>query len=215
MAVTLTWQGSTPGQTQYGLATLVEHYKVQNDDGTQITAAAVMIDGSVPQQGDAHPDYATMFCTDRYCAETGESASALDVTYMGTLTGDLPPQKATSGGQVASATSNTSSIIWPSTATNPATVQFYAGTSTLDFYSTDPADASEPADPPTVAHLITWDLGFGVQFSGSESAVEAILLADVFIQGVIEAEPTIEPVVDGQFWHIVKTKTRTLFPYSA
>ena len=52
-----------------------------------------MVDSGVPQQGDAHPDYATMFVTDRYCAETGESASALDVTYMGTLTETLPPQQ--------------------------------------------------------------------------------------------------------------------------
>ena len=43
-----------------------------------------------------------MFCTDRYCSRLDENASALDVTYMGTPHGDLPPQKATSGRQVAS-----------------------------------------------------------------------------------------------------------------
>lgn len=214
MAVTLTWQGSTPGQTQYGLATLTEHYKVQNDNGTQITAAAVMVDGSVPQQGDAHPDFATMFCTDRYCSETGESASALDVTYMGTLTGDLPPQKATSGGQVTSATTNTSSAIFPLTATNPATVQFYAITKTLSFYSTDPDDASEPDDPPEITSLITWDLGFGVQPGDCTDDLITFLLTSAFIQGIIETPPEIEPIVQGQFYFITKRKTRTLWPYS-
>ena len=187
MAVTLTLVGKTPGQTQFGLDTFTERYKCD------AAADVVLTDAGVPQILSAHPDFMLfMFVTNRYCSETSESASALDLVYTGCLLSvdgvpTLPVKKATSGGQVASATSNTSSIIWPVVATNPATVQFYAATSTLDFYSNDPADSSEPDDPPRVAHLITWDLGFGVQFSGSASAVEAILLADVFIQGVIEA----------------------------
>ncbi len=211
MAVVLTWQGSTPGQPQYGLATLTEHYKVQNDDGSQITAAAALLAG--PARGAAHPTYSTMFCTDRYCAETGESASALDVTYMGTLDGDLPPQKATSGGQVASSTTNTSSAIFPAVATNPATVQFYAVTSTLSFISTDPADASEPDDPPEVTSLITWDLGFGVQPGLSNPDLITFLLTEAFVQAIIEAPPDVEPLVQGQFYLITKRKTRTLLPY--
>ncbi len=208
MSVVLTWKGSTPGQPQFSLATLTEHYKVQNDDGSQITAAAVLTDSGVPQQGDAHPDYATMFCTDRYCSETGESASALDVTYMGTLTAELPPQKPTSSGQVASATTNTSSAIYP------ATVQFYAQSNTLTFISDDPDDASEPADPTAVTTLISWDLGFGLQPGISFPDLVDFLLNEAFVQGIIEAPPSIEPLVVGQFYLISKTKTQTLFPYA-
>ncbi len=214
MSVVLTWKGSNPGGSQYGLATLIESYKVQNDDGSQITAAAVLVDGSVPQIGDAHPDYSAMFCTDRHCAETGESASALDVIYTGSLTGSAPPQKATSGGQVASATTNTSSAIFPAVATNPATVTFYSISSTLSFYSTDPADASEPTDPPTIDSLITWDLGFGLEPGLSHPDLVDFLLNDAFIQTITETPPAIEPIVDGQWYFITKTKTRTLLPYA-
>ncbi len=214
MSVVLTWKGSTPNQDQYGLARLVEHYKVQNDDYSQITAAAVLTDTGVPQQGDAHPDYSTMFVTDRYCQETGESASALDVTYMGTLSAELPPQKATTSGQVASATTNTSSAIFPLTATNPATVQFYAISNTLSFYSTDPDDASEPTDPATITELITWDLGFGLQPGLSHPDLVTFLLTQAFIQAITETPPSVEPTVEGQFYFITKTKTRTLLPYA-
>ncbi len=214
MAIVLTWQRSTPGQPQYGLTTLTEHYKVQNDDGTQITAADVMTDSGVPQIGDAHPDFSTMFCTDRYCAETGESASALDVTYMGTLDGDLPPQKATSGAQVASASTNTASTIYPAVSTNPATVQFYAITNTLTFYSTDPGDASEPDDPPEITSVITWDFGNALQPGLSQPDIVIFLLTEAFIQGIIETPPDVEPIVEGHYYLITKRKTRTLFPYA-
>src|SRR6185312_7821017 len=117
--------------------TFTERYKCD------ATADVVLTDADVPQMGSAHPDYAFMFVTNRYCTETSESASALDLVYTGCLlTLDdapvLPPQKATSSGQVASATTNTSSIIFPLTATNPASVTFYAITNTLSFFSTDP-----------------------------------------------------------------------------
>ncbi len=208
MAVTLTLTGKTPGQTQFGLDTFTERYKCD------AAADVVLTDGSVPQIGDAHPDYSSMFVTARYVSETGESASALDLTYTGSLTGSAPPQKATSGGQVASATTNTSSAIFPAVATNPATVTFYTITRTLSFYSTDPDDASEPDDPPTIDSLITWDLGFGLQPGLSHPDLVDFLLNDAFIQAITETPPSVEPIVDGQWYFITKTKTRTLLPYA-
>ena len=214
MAITLYHVGRTPGQQQYGLTTFTEHFKASE------AADVVMSDATVPQQGDAHPDYPHMFVTDRYCSETGESSSALDITYMGCLLDDgggnpvLPPQKASSGGEVASATTNTSSEIFPATATNPATIQFYAITNTLSYISNDPDDASEPADPPEIDSLITWDLGFGLQPGLSFPALVAFLLTEAFIQGIIEPPPEIEPIVDGQYYQITKRKTRTMFPYA-
>ncbi len=206
MAVTLTLRGKTPGQTQFGLDTFTEHYKCD------ATADVVLTDAGVPQILSVHPDYAFMFVTNRYCTETSESASALDLVYTGYLVA-LPPQKSTSGGQIASATTNTSSIIFPATATNPASVTFYAITNTLSFFSTDPADTSEPDDPPEIDSLITWDLGFGVQPGLSNPDLIAFLLEDAFVQAITETPPAIDPVVQGQFYQITKSKTRTLQPY--
>ncbi len=208
MSVTLTLTGKTPGQTQFGLDTFTEHYKCD------ATANVVLTDGSVPAIGSSHPFYSSMFVTARYCSETSERASALDLTYMGTLSGELPTQKPSSSGQVASATTNTSSAIFPLTSTNPATVQFYAISNALTFISTDPGDASEPDDPPEITDLITWDLGFGLQPGLSMPALVTFLLTQAFIQGIIEAPPDIEPLVAGQFYQITKRKTRTLFPYA-
>ncbi len=220
MAVTLTLTGKTPGNTQFGLDTFTERYKCD------ATADVVLTDPSVPQMGAPHTDYPFMFVVSRYCNESGESASALDLTYMGCLADDgeggplLPPQKATTSGQVASATTNTSSAIFPATATNPATVQFYAISNTISFFSTDPDDTSEPDDPPEITSLITWDLGFGLQPGISNPALITFLLTEAFVQAIIETPPQIEPVVlslatlpDAIFYQITKTKTRTLFPY--
>lgn len=209
MAVTLYHTDRRPSQSQYGLDVFVEIFK------SNAAADLVQIDPSVPQRGDAHPDYPSMFVTDRYFNESGPSACAADITYMGTMTGDLPPQKATTSGQVASATTNTSSIIYPATATNPASVQFYAIANTLSFISTDPDDASEPDDPASITEdqIITWDLGFGVQPQCHDDIL-TFLLTQAFVQGIIEPPPTVEPIVQGQFYKITKVKTRTLLPYN-
>ncbi len=214
MAVTLTLSGKTPGNVQFGLDTFTERYKCD------ATADVVLVDPGVPQLLSAHDDYPFMFVTNRYCYETGESASSLDLVYTGCLTDDgdgnpvLPAQKVTSGGQVASATTNTDEDIFPSTATNPATVQFYAITNTLSFFTNDIDDTSEPADPPEIDSLVTWDLGFGVQPGLSYPDLVTYLLTKAFIQGIIESPPQIEPIVFGQFYQITKHKTRTLFPYA-
>ena len=213
MAITLYHTDRRPGFSQFGLDTFTEIFKASE------AADLVAIDPSVPQRGDPHPDYPFMFVTDRRFNESGPSACACDIVYTGSMTvlddaPVMPPQKATSGGEVASATTNTSSLIFPSTATNPATVQFYAITNTLTFFSTDPADASEPSDPPEVTTLITWDLGFGVQPGYSLPVLIDFLLNDCFVQGIIEPPAEVEPVVQGQFYQITKRKTRTLFPYA-
>src|SRR6185295_10472251 len=98
MAVTLTLTGKRPGQPQFGLATFTKSFKCD------AAADVVLVDPSVPQEGDPDATYPFMFVTDRYVTETGESASILDLAYMGCLTDDgegnpiLPTQKASSGG---------------------------------------------------------------------------------------------------------------------
>jgi hypothetical protein len=69
MAVTITKVGKSPNNTQFGLDTFTEHYKCD------ATADVVLTDGGVPQMLSAHPDYPSMFVTNRYVSETSESAS--------------------------------------------------------------------------------------------------------------------------------------------
>src|SRR5262252_1854643 len=160
MAIVLTHVGRTPGQSQFALDAFTEHYKANE------TADIVLTDASVPQRGDAHPDYRFMFVTDRRCVETGERASALDLVYTGCLkdTGGgtplpvLPPFKHQDGDAVASASTSTSSAIWPRLATSPATLQYYSPTSEVVAMSQDAAGTGITyPDPPlvTVTGLIT------------------------------------------------------------
>ncbi len=203
MSVVLTWQRSTPGQPQYGLATLTETYKVQNDDGSQITAAAVLVDGSVPQLGDAHPDYAGMFCTDRYCAETGDSASALDVTYMGILGMDLPTPKSTFGTTIQTATSQCAIVgLSPS---QPFTLQFYAKTTTYAFISyLVPGTSGTAPDP--VGDPIPITLGFNdCSFIGGGTLAEFV--ANFFVINITDVI-TSEEIVAGQYWLNTEVKTK-------
>ncbi len=291
MPVTLTLIGKRPGQQQFGLDTFTEHYKCD------VTADVVLTDGSVPAMGSVHPSYPFMFVTARYCSETSESASALDLTYMGVLGGtcvitlndpgadyvagdqvaiasgseiagivvdsvggggeiatfhvsfnnfttshtalaavniagsglgsgatfdvdasafSLPAQRASTGGQIASVSTNTDADIFPATTTNPLTLNYYAVTNTLSFISNDPGDASEPTDPReiVVTDFVSWDLGFGGQPAGSFPALEAYWLASALVQRIVEPPADIEPLVSGQFYQITKRKTRTLFPYA-
>ncbi len=211
MAVVLTWQRSTPGQPQYGLATLTESYKVQNDDGSQITAAAVLVDGSVPQIGDAHPDYSAMFCTDRHCAETGESASALDVTYTGILGMDLPLGQATQGHSIASASSSTS-FFHIYSLSPAATLQFYAPTNTLTWISTAPGEAGPSGDvivPTEDVVIFSYNLPPPYSlFTGDWYAFVRFNFFTDLTTTVIQSTE----IVAGRYWSNVATATKTIIP---
>ena len=210
----LTLVGKTPGQSQFGLDQFTEHYK------TDTTADAVLTDGTVPQKGSAHPTYPFMFVTDRRVMETGPSASALDLVYQGILNTSsglpvLPAKQHSESRNVASATTNTSAVIWPRVATNPATLQFYAATVTIAFIATSDAPTDEPGDPPLVVatDIITWNLGVAEQPANSIPGIIDFLLNDAFVQAISETTEANE-VVAGQFWLITKRKIRALLPYA-
>src|SRR6266403_5046795 len=143
MAITLTHAGRTPGQTQFGLDTFTEHFKASE------AADVVLTDASVPQKGDPHPSYANMFITDRYCSETGEKASALDLVYVGYFS-ELPPVKNSEDNPVQSATSYTSSFIFPDVAAVPATIQYRAHATSIVCFSTTDTSAEVCPDPDPV-----------------------------------------------------------------
>ncbi len=187
MAVTLTLTGKTPGQQQFGLDTFTEHYKCD------ATADVVLTDGSVPAMGSAHPDYASMFVTARYCTETSESASALDLTYMGTLSGELPAQKHDTENAVQSAQSSlsTSGV----TATSPVSVQFYAPTNVLTYVSAG-APGTDIADDPD-DDVIVISIGVG-DTSLTVSSIPGLVEAFFEIQ-ILETHNATE-IVQGQYW---------------
>ncbi len=208
MAIVLTWQRSTPGQPQFGLATLTEHYKVQNDDGSQITAAAVLTNAGVPQQGDAHPDFAFMFVSDRYCAETGESASALDVTYTGCLFNDgddpiLPPVKNIFGTAVQTATSQCAIVgLSPN---QPFTLQYYSKTTTYVFFSyITPGDTGTAPDPTGDPEPIT--LSFNDCSFITGGTLEEFV-ANFFVIRTSDVI-TSEEIVAGKYWVNTELKTK-------
>ncbi len=203
MAITLYHNGRTPGQTQFGLDTFTEHWKAAE------SADAVLIDASVPQRGDAHPDYPFMFVTDRYCSETGEQASALDVVYMGCMKDDgedgplLPPSQQQYGTAVQSASS--SLPMTGAAATSPLTLQFYANTSRLTFWTYNAigevGNAPEPSQEPQIISLTSNDAAYSPGSAGI-----ADIIANFFM--LFETN-TIEPneIVSGKFWQNTELKT--------
>ena len=199
MAVTLIHRGRRPGQTQFGLDTFTESYKANE------AADVVLTDGSVPQRGDAHPDFAGMFVTDRYCSETGEQSSALDVVYMGTLS-ELPPQQHESGTAVQSASSS-----WGSggAVIGEVSVQFYAPTNVLTYISsggpgTDEAD--DPSDDPVIITVQTGTANF------APGTTVANIATSYFSTQIVASLDSTE-IVAGQYWQNVSRKTKVFIPY--
>ncbi len=196
MAVTLTLTGKTPGQQQFGLDTFTEHYKCD------ATANVVLTDGSVPAIGSAHPFYSSMFVTARYCSETSESASALDLTYMGTLSGELPAQKHDTDNAVQSATSSlgTNGTI----ATSPISISFYAPTNVLTYWSTDGPGTDVADDPTDALVVISIAIGDTAITGGSIPSLVGIF----FQEQILETHNSVE-VVAGQYWQNTSRKIKS------
>ncbi len=201
MAITLTLTGKTPGQQQFGLDTFMEHYKCD------ATADVVLTDGSVPSIGSAHPDYATMFVTARYCTETSESASALDLTYMGTLSGDLPAQKHDSSVALQSSSSSfgTTGIALSS----PATIQFYAPTNTLSYISSGGPGTDTADDPTADIIVLTWSIGI-LSFAIVDQTLAD--LVDTYFSILITENHSSTEIVAGHFWSNTSTTAKAYVP---
>ncbi len=205
MAVTLTLTGKTPGQTQFGLDTFTEHYKCD------ATADVVLTDDSVPAMNSVHPDYPFMFVTARYCTETSESASALDLTYTGCLTGvelpNLPPQQHISTQAVMSGTSSRGfdgTIL-----TSPLSAQYYAPANKLQWITYGAAGEAGTASNPS-ADIVPITVTIG-DTTYSPTGVLATVINNFFTRLVVGALDTTE-IVAGKFWQNGETKTLTLSP---
>ncbi len=206
MAVTLTKVGKTPGQTQFGLDTFTEHYKCD------ATADIVLTDAGVPQKLSVHPDYPFMFVTDRYCTETSESASALDLVYTGCLSSAddlpvLPPQIPSDNNAVMSATSSRGfdgTIL-----TSPLSVQYYAPTNELSWITYGAEGVAGTATDPT-ADVVPITVAIGdTTYSPTGVLIDVV---NNFFSRLIVGSKRSSPLVSGLFWQNSETKTRTLSP---
>ncbi len=191
MSVTLTLVGKTPGQTQFGLDTFTERYKCD------ASADVVLTDGSVPAMGSAHPDYDFMFVTARYCSETGESASALDLTYTGCLAGEmdptLPPTQGSTGNPIQSATSSFATTGVP--LLTPISVEFYAAQNRLSYVSYSAEGVTE-ADTPTADPKVKTVTFSGAGFAGIGADSLAAIACSIAVVATIDSNE----IVAGQFW---------------
>lgn len=138
----------------------------------------------------------------------------VDLIYSGKKEGILPPHKHSSETTVASATTYTSSVIWPTIATNPASLQFYAQSNKLELINIASTTTAAPNDPDTVStsQIITWTMG-GEQPASSIPGMATWLLENAFVQAITEASDA-EEIVAERYWRITKRKTRTLLPYA-
>ncbi len=206
MAVTITLTGKTPGQTQFGLETFTEHYKCDATANIVLTAA------EVPQMGSAHPDYPRMFVTQRNVAETSESASALDLTYMG-MFGlselDLPLPMNTRGHSVASASS--SSGLGGFALSPAATLQFYAPTNTQTWISTTPGDGGTVVVP--TEEIVVFAFTFPPPYDFFTGDWYAFVRGNFFSELTTTVIQSTEIVAD-QYWQNVATSTKSLIAFA-
>jgi len=202
MSVTRYLTGKTPQQSQFGLSQFTEHWKCLE------TADVVLTDGSVPGIGAAHGTYGNMFVTDRYCVETGESCSALDLVYQGRLGSDFPPVQHESDYEVMSASSSRSS--GGATLSSAITVQFYAPTNRRKWFTASgPGDVNDVDDPTADIEVITLQVG---DTSYTPGGLIDDIVAAYFSTRITKALQSPE-VVTGQVWQNNGTKTKALVPY--
>lgn len=196
-----------PSATQFGLDVFVEIYRYAE------AADVVKQDSSVPQRGDAHPDYPFMFVTDRSFNESGPQATAADIVYMGSMTDDgeggplLPPHQHNNGNSVMSASSSRG--FSGAVATSPITAQFYAPNVNLGYISYLSSGTDVADDPSGDIELITLTIGdTALSFTGTTQAI-----LDDFFSPLITSTLQSQEVVAGKFWSNTATKTKILSPY--
>ena len=119
-----------PSVTAYGLEQLRRSYK------TALSAEAAV--AAAPLVGEPDEVFPNMFLVNVSTPESAESATRIDLLYMGCLRGDegvpiLPNEKTDYGTAVQSATSSKNS--YGATLNSPATLQYYAPSIALSYIS--------------------------------------------------------------------------------
>ncbi len=154
-----------------------------------------------------------MFVTGRPCAETGESASALDLIYTGCLTDDgdgnpiLPSQQNENDAQIQSASSSRSyaGVLL----TSPASIQFYAPSNVLSYFSYLAPGTTEAPAPSAAPTVITWTVG-DTSYAITDPIADLIA---AFFTLQVNTVPRSTEVVSGKFWQNSSRKTVVYVPF--
>jgi hypothetical protein len=188
----------TPDKTPFGLDQLRRNYKTSLSAEDAIAAA--------PAVGDADEVFPCMFLMPLSTPESAESATRVDLSYMGTIaftgTGEvgdpflpvLPAAKTDYNTSVQSSTS--SKLNTGATLASPATLQYYAPATVLTYFSfgapgtaTAPVPSASPVPITLTVSDTTYSPGGGVQSS----------IDTLFVLQIVSTIDSTE-IVPGQYW---------------
>jgi hypothetical protein len=186
-----------PSKTPFGLDQLRRSYKTSLSAEDAIAAA--------PAVGDVDEVFPNMFLMPISTPESAESATRVDLVYMGTFTEDLPASKHDNENAVQSASSSYGST---GGIASPVTIQFYAPSTVLTYFSAGAPGTTAPADPTDDPVIITVSLG-GADFS--PASLPAITETYFSLQIVSTINST--EIVPGQYWQNTARKTKVYVPY--
>jgi hypothetical protein len=193
-----------PSKTPFALDQLRRSYK------TPLLAEAAI--AAAPNVGDADEAFPFMFLMPISTPESAESATRIDLVYMGCLRDDgaapiLPAQKTDNNTAVQSATS--SKLNTGGTLASPATLQYYAPQSVLTYFSfgaPGTTEAPEPTGNPVPITLTISDTTYS-SGGGIQSSIDALFT----LQIISTLEST--EIVPGQYWQNVARKQKTYSPW--
>lgn len=197
---------TVPNRTPFGLDSLRRSYKTSLNAADAIAAA--------PDVGDADDSFPKMFLMPVSTPESAESATRIDLVYMGCLRTDgggapiLPDSKHDAQDAVQSASSSRSND--GRVATSPLTLQFYAPSTVLTYYSFGGPGTSFASDPTDDAKLISLTIG-DTALSISTGSLLGVVNAFFMLQ-IIETHQSQE-IVPGQYWLNTSRKTKAYVPY--
>jgi len=191
---------TVPGKTPFGLDQLRRSYKTALSATDAIAAA--------PDVGDVDDSFSKMFLTSVTTPESAESATRIDLIYQGCMRTSggapvLPDVKHDSDDAVQSASSSRSSD--GRVATSPVSLQFYAPTNEITYYSfggAGSAVAADPSDNPEIISLTISDTALAVG-----EAVD--YLVSVFFSVQIVETHKSDEIVPGKYWLNRSTKTKS------
>jgi hypothetical protein len=198
---------TVPSKTPFGLDQLRRSYKTALSAEDAIAAA--------PSVGEADESFPNMFLMPITTPESAESATRIDLVYMGSLQGaegdpTLPAQKHDADTAVQSSSSSRASD--GRTATSPVTIQYYAPTTTLSYFSfgapgTDIVD--DPTDDAQIISVVVGDLSLTIGSVGVQELVDAF-----FTSQILETHSSSE-IVPGQYWQNQSQKLKNYTAFIA
>jgi hypothetical protein len=195
-----------PSKTPFGLDQLRRSYK------TALSAEDAI--AAVPNVGDADEVFPFMFLMPIATPESAESATRIDLVYMGCIRDDgdgnpiLPVAKHDSATAVQSASSSRADD--GRTADPAITVQFYAPTVKLTYFSFGAPGTDTAADPAEDLQVITVTLADQALSVGS-GTVNGLIEAFFDVQ-TLETHESSE-IVPGQYWQNTSQKVKSYTPF--